>query len=192
MSDCPSCDRYVWLTLIPNVSILAPQRQNHQSAVTIWTVRALLGCAPHVPDSKTLTKNTTSRMLLQKHQYMTGLDFSASDSWCFFLLSINNNVKLLTHTLDSRNNIVTLSNKHCNGFDERQSKVHLWDFMGLIFNSVYKSPAIIFLLTLDTETSSFLSIKPCESVVTECKLNKMTVSAYVIRQLPRVPAKNWR
>lgn len=62
--------------------------------------------------------------------------------------------------------------------------------MGLIFNSVYKSPDIIFLLTLDTETSSFLIIKQCESAVTECKLNKMTVSAYVIRQLPRVPAKN--
>ncbi len=90
MSDCPSCDRYGWLTPIPNVSILAPQRQNHQSAVTIWTVRALLGCPPHVPVSKTRTKNTTSRMLFQKHQYMTGLDFSASGTWCFCLLSINN------------------------------------------------------------------------------------------------------
>lgn len=68
MSDCPSCDRYVWLTLNPNVSIVAPQRQNHHSAVTIWIVKALLGWLPRVPDSKTLTKNTTFRMLLQKHQ----------------------------------------------------------------------------------------------------------------------------
>ena len=69
------------------------------SAVTIWTVRALLGCPPRVPDSKTQTKNTSFRMLFQSTN--TWL------AWIFFLnlaldLSVSfpltTKMKLLTHT----------------------------------------------------------------------------------------------
>lgn len=62
LRDCPSCDRYVWLTPIPNVSILAPQRQNRQSAVTVlmsWPY--LTSLTP-----KTSTKNTTLQDVIAK------------------------------------------------------------------------------------------------------------------------------